>query len=126
MNILWMVLQHAVASCADRGVEVKKLINDANNVVPEMLEGIVRMSPGLALLQGQTVVLDQASAALRQSGQVALISGGGAGHEPAHAGYVGAGMLSAAVSGDVFTSPSVDAILAAIRAVAVPAACCCW
>jgi len=120
MNILWMVLQHAVASCADRGVEVKKLINDANNVVPEMLEGIVRMSPGLALLQGQTVVLDQASAALRQSGQVALISGGGAGHEPAHAGYVGAGMLSAAVSGDVFTSPSVDAILAAIRAVAGP------
>ena len=76
--------------------------------------------PACRCLQGQTVVLDQASAALRQSGQVALISGGGAGHEPAHAGYVGAGMLSAAVSGDVFTSPSVDAILAAIRAVAGP------
>ncbi len=85
-----------------------------------MLEGIVRMSPGLSLLGDQMVVLDQASAALRKSGQVALISGGGAGHEPAHAGYVGAGMLSAAVSGDVFTSPSVDAILAAIRAVAGP------
>lgn len=115
-----MVLQHTVASCADRGVEVKKLINNANDVVPEMLEGIVRMSPGLSLLRDQTVVLDSASASLRQSGQVALISGGGAGHEPAHAGYVGAGMLSAAVSGDVFTSPSVDAILAAIRAVAGP------
>jgi len=99
---------------------VKKLINNANDVVSEMLEGIVRMSPGLSLLGDQMVVLDQASAALRKSGQVALISGGGAGHEPAHAGYVGAGMLSAAVSGDVFTSPSVDAILAAILAVAGP------
>ena len=99
---------------------MKKLINSVNDVVPEMLEGIVRMSPDLALLQGQMVVLDQASAARRLSGQVALISGGGAGHEPAHAGYVGAGMLSAAVSGDVFTSPSVDAVLAAIRAVAGP------
>ncbi|MDB5575656.1 MAG: dihydroxyacetone kinase, DhaK subunit [Bradyrhizobium sp.] len=99
---------------------MKKLINNANDVVSEMLEGIVRMSPDLTLLSDQTVVLDQASAALRQSGQVALISGGGAGHEPAHAGYVGAGMLSAAVSGDVFTSPSVNAILAAIRAVAGP------
>ena len=49
---------------------------------------------------------------------VAVISGGGAGHEPAHAGYIGAGMLHAAVSGDVFTSPSVDAVLAAIRAAA--------
>ena len=106
--------------CGDRGVEVKKLINNANDVVSEMLEGIVRMSPGLSLLAGQNVVLDQATASLRKSGQVALISGGGAGHEPAHAGYVGAGMLSAAVSGDVFTSPSVDAILAAIRAVGGP------
>ena len=52
--------------------------------------------------------------------QVALISGGGSGHEPAHAGYVGRGMLSAAVAGDVFTSPSPDAVLAAIRAVTGP------
>src|SRR6185437_5807489 len=51
---------------------------------------------------------------------VALISGGGSGHEPAQAGYVGRGMLSAAVAGDVFTSPSPDAVLAAIRAVAGP------
>lgn len=99
---------------------MKKLINDVDSVVPEMLEGIIRLSPGLSLLKGQMVVLDSASEALRKSGQVALISGGGAGHEPAHAGYVGAGMLSAAVSGDVFTSPSVDAVLAAIRAVAGP------
>src|SRR6202000_1404639 len=52
---------------------------------------------------------------------VAVLSGGGAGHEPAHAGYVGAGMLSGAIAGDVFTSPSVDAVLAAIRAAAGPA-----
>ena len=52
---------------------------------------------------------------------VAVISGGGSGHEPAHAGYVGRGMLTAAVAGDVFTSPSTDAVLAAIRHVAGPA-----
>ena len=55
-----------------------------------------------------------------QGGHVAIISGGGSGHEPAHGGYVGPGMLSAAVAGDVFTSPSTDAILDAIRAVAGP------
>jgi len=48
--------------------------------------------------------------------QVAIISGGGSGHEPAHAGYVGAGMLSAAVAGEVFTSPDTDSIFAAIKA----------
>ncbi len=53
--------------------------------------------------------------------KVALISGGGSGHEPAHAGYVGTGMLTAAVAGDVFTSPSTDAVLAAIRETAGPA-----
>ncbi|MFP3366848.1 dihydroxyacetone kinase subunit DhaK, partial [Pseudoalteromonas sp. SIMBA_148] len=49
--------------------------------------------------------------------QVALISGGGSGHEPAHAGFVGAGMLTAAVCGELFASPTVDAVLAAIREV---------
>ncbi len=100
---------------------MKKLINSVNSVVPEMLEGIVRMSPDLLLMPADMIVVDAASADRRKAGQVALISGGGAGHEPAHAGYVGAGMLSAAVSGDVFSSPSVDAVLAGIRAVAGPA-----
>src|SRR5206468_4948043 len=50
--------------------------------------------------------------------QVAVLSGGGSGHEPAHAGYIGAGMLSAAVVGEVFTSPSSDSVFAAIKAVA--------
>ena len=95
---------------------MKKLINDPGAVVPEMLEGLVAVTPGLMLLQGHTVVVRKHDGA-----QVALVSGGGAGHEPAHAGYVGPGMLAAAVVGDVFTSPSVDAVLAGIRAVTGPA-----
>lgn len=53
----------------------------------------------------------------KKEGKVALVSGGGSGHEPAHAGYVGAGMLDAAVAGDVFTSPTPDAVFEAIKAV---------
>lgn len=96
---------------------MKKLINDPRKVVREMLEGLVALHPGLALLANHDVVL-RSDLPAPASRQVAVISGGGAGHEPAHAGYVGAGMLHAAVSGDVFTSPSVDAVLAAIRAAA--------
>ncbi|WP_439495465.1 dihydroxyacetone kinase family protein [Bosea sp. (in: a-proteobacteria)] len=99
---------------------MKKLINDPRKVVREMLEGLVALHPGLALLANHDVVL-RSDLSEPNSRHVAVISGGGAGHEPAHAGYVGAGMLHAAVSGDVFTSPSVDAVLAAIRAVAGPA-----
>ncbi|WP_350278157.1 dihydroxyacetone kinase family protein [Kribbella sp. HUAS MG21] len=95
---------------------MKKLINDPAEVVPEMLQGFVLTNPGVTLLDDGVVVrADHAD--VRRRGQVALVSGGGAGHEPAHAGYVGTGMLTAAVAGDVFTSPSVDAVLTAIRAV---------
>jgi len=99
---------------------MKKLINDPRNVVREMLEGLADLTPHLALLDTENVALriGLPTAAERP---VAVISGGGAGHEPAHAGYVGSGMLSAAVTGDVFTSPSSDAVLAAIRATAGPA-----
>lgn len=98
---------------------MKKLINDPRNVVPEMLEGLVRVDPGLTRLEGHNVLLRADFAENRGTHrQVALISGGGSGHEPAHAGYVGQGMLSAAVLGDVFTSPPADEVLAAIRAVA--------
>ncbi|MDI6028063.1 dihydroxyacetone kinase subunit DhaL [Corticibacterium sp. UT-5YL-CI-8] len=100
---------------------MKKLINDPKYAVPEMLEGLVRANPTLALLDGENVVLRSDAAALRERNEVALVSGGGAGHEPAHAGYVGAGLLTAAVSGDVFSSPSTDAVLSAIRAVGGPA-----
>jgi triose/dihydroxyacetone kinase / FAD-AMP lyase (cyclizing) len=99
---------------------LKKLINRPANVVREMLEGIVAISPGLALLDTENVVV-RAGLPVPAERPVALISGGGAGHEPAHAGYVGPGMLTAAVTGEVFTSPSVDAVLAAIRASAGPA-----
>src|SRR5882757_7913146 len=96
---------------------MKKLINRPEAVVEEMIEGLVAVYPGLERLPGHTVVVRGTAAEIRDR-RVAVISGGGSGHEPAHAGYVGRGMLSAAVAGAVFTSPSVDAVLEAIRAVA--------
>ena len=96
---------------------MKMLINRPEAVVEEMVEGLVALHPGLRRLPGRTVIVRADADSVRDR-QVALISGGGSGHEPAHAGYVGRGMLSAAVAGDVFTSPSPDAVLDAIRAVA--------
>jgi dihydroxyacetone kinase-like protein len=92
---------------------MKKLINDPNNVLPEMLEGFAAAYPRhVRLLDGHNVVVRKDSPV---KNKVALVSGGGSGHEPAHAGYVGRGMLDAACAGDVFTSPNVEQILAAIR-----------
>ncbi|XP_049603561.1 triokinase/FMN cyclase [Syngnathus scovelli] len=90
----------------------KKLINSTEDCVDEALCGLVRASSGLSLLRGHRVVLR--SDLDQMSGKVALLSGGGSGHEPAHGGYVGAGMLSAAVAGGVFASPPPASILAAI------------
>lgn len=98
---------------------MKKLVNRPDAVVEEMLEGLVAVYPALRRLPGQSVIV-RASLAEPARRPVAVISGGGSGHEPAHAGYVGKGMLSAAVAGDVFTSPSPDAVLAALRATAGP------
>jgi dihydroxyacetone kinase len=100
---------------------MKKLVNDPLLVVEEMIEGLLLADGRLTRIAGENVVLRRDHAALAASGKVAIISGGGAGHEPAQAGYVGHGMLTAAVIGAVFTSPSVDAVAAAIRAVAGPA-----
>ncbi|GLS22220.1 dihydroxyacetone kinase [Labrys miyagiensis] len=97
---------------------MKKLINNPRDVVREMLEGAVALAPGRALLDTETVIIRYP---LPVDRPVAVLSGGGSGHEPAHAGYVGEGMLTAAVAGDVFTSPSADAVLAGIKAVAGPA-----
>ncbi len=99
---------------------MKKIINRPSDIVREMLEGIVGINSGLSLLDKENVVIC-AGLPAPEKRAVALISGGGAGHEPAHAGYVGEGMLTAAVTGEVFTSPSADAVLAAIRATAGPA-----
>ncbi|KAG0591587.1 hypothetical protein M758_1G182600 [Ceratodon purpureus] len=103
----------------------KKLINDPNDCVQELIEGIVETYPHLTYLDGFPEVKVVLRSDIKRGSykKVALISGGGSGHEPAHAGYVGEGMLTAAICGDVFSSPSVNAILAGIRAVTGPAGC---
>jgi dihydroxyacetone kinase len=95
---------------------MKKIINRPEHVIEEMLQGLVVLHPGSARLPGHKVMVRTDAEQTRDS-QVAVISGGGSGHEPAHAGYIGTGMLSAAVIGDVFTSPSSDSAFAAIKAV---------
>jgi dihydroxyacetone kinase len=99
---------------------MKKLINNPAAVVEEMIDGFAAVYTGLQRLPGHTVLV-RADIPSKTERPVAVISGGGSGHEPAHAGYVGRGMLCAAVAGDVFTSPSPDAVLAALRATAGPA-----
>ena len=100
---------------------MKKLINNPVRVVDELVEGLALSDERLMLLPDETVVIRADHEALRQAGKVALLSGGGSGHEPAHPGYVGPGMLTAAVAGAVFTSPSVDAVLKAILTIGGPA-----
>lgn len=96
---------------------MKKFINRPEDVVEEMLQGLVVLHPGSIRLPGHKALI-RADAEQVRNQQVAILSGGGSGHEPAHAGYIGAGMLSAAVAGEVFTSPSSDTVFAAIQAVA--------
>ncbi|MTB63627.1 dihydroxyacetone kinase subunit DhaK [Streptococcus sp. zg-86] len=92
---------------------MKKIINQPEHVVDEMLQGLVFMHGQLVeRLDGYDVIVRKAE----KRGKVGLISGGGSGHEPSHAGFVGRGMLSAAVCGAVFTSPTPDQILEAIKA----------
>ena len=77
---------------------MKKLINDVSAVVPEMLDGLTALNPGLSLLLGGTIIVRADGEAAAQRGEVALISGGGSGPEPAHAGYVGPGMFKSFVT----------------------------
>jgi len=93
---------------------LKKILNNPDNVVSEMLRGIEIAHPAVKYLPGVEVIARKDP----DKSKVALISGGGSGHEPSHAGYVGYGMLDAAVAGNVFASPSPDRILAAIHEVA--------
>lgn len=97
------------------GLSSKKLINRPGDEVREMLEGAVLAYPGLVRKMTDWNNLVRPEAPI--GGKVALVSGGGSGHEPAHGGYVGRGMLTAACCGEVFTSPPVPQILAAIKAV---------
>ncbi|SOB77212.1 dihydroxyacetone kinase [Marinobacter sp. LV10R510-11A] len=102
---------------------MSQFINKKENIVTEAVDGLIRASGGqLARLDGYPHIRVVVRADWDKS-KVALVSGGGSGHEPAHAGFVGKGMLTAAVCGDVFASPSVDAVLAGILAVTGPAGC---
>ncbi len=100
-----------------------QFINTKESIVTEAVDGLVAASGGkLARLDGyphiRVVVRND-----WDKSKVALISGGGSGHEPAHAGFVGEGMLTAAVCGDIFASPTVDAVLAGILAVTGSSGC---
>jgi dihydroxyacetone kinase len=102
---------------------MKKLINAPSAVTTDMMMGMALADRRLLILPDYNIAVRADHATYRESGRVALVSGGGSGHEPAHAGYVGPGMLTAAVAGEVFTSPSVDAVLAAIRLVTGSGGC---
>jgi len=93
---------------------MKKIMNHPDQVVEEMMTGMVLANPQrLQRIKGTTVLSKKT---IPNAKKVALISGGGSGHEPAHAGYIGKGMLDAAVIGEVFTAPTMDQIYAAIKA----------
>jgi dihydroxyacetone kinase-like protein len=92
---------------------MKKIINDPSTVVAESLRGLALAHADLLTVQEDPAVVYRADAPVQ--GKVAVISGGGAGHEPMHGGFVGMGMLSAACPGAVFTSPTPDQVQAAIE-----------
>ena len=93
---------------------MKKLINGVDNIVSEMLDGMTAAFPQyVKRLEGFEVLVR----AKGPSAKVALVSGGGSGHEPSHGGFVGRGMLDGAVAGAVFTSPTPDQVFEAIKAV---------
>lgn len=92
---------------------MKKLINNPENVLDEMLNGLVKAYPDkIKRIEDSSVIARKNP---KDQGKVGIISGGGSGHEPAHAGYVGYGMLDMAVCGEVFTSPTPDQVLIAIQ-----------
>ena len=103
---------------------MSQFINAKEQLVVDSIDGLLRSSGGLNLARlngypGIKVVLRTD----RDPSQVAIVAGGGSGHEPAHAGFVGKGLLTAAVCGEIFASPSVDAVFAAIMAVTSKAGC---
>lgn len=93
---------------------MKKFINRPEDVERQVVDGYVKTYPGIIAKAADDIVVR----ARRKTGKVALVSGGGMGHEPAHLGYVGEGMLDAAVGGAIYTSPAEDRVKAAIDAVA--------
>jgi ATP-dependent dihydroxyacetone kinase len=102
-----------------------QFINAKETLVVDSLDGLLRSSGGsnLARLDGYPAIKVILRTDHKRDRKVAIVAGGGSGHEPAHAGFVGPGMLTAAVCGEVFASPSVDAVFAAIMAVTGKAGC---
>jgi dihydroxyacetone kinase-like protein len=94
---------------------MKKLLNRVEDLVPESLAGLAAAHPDIVKIDTANNVVLRAGGP--KKGKVALISGGGSGHEPLHGGFVGLGMLDAAAAGNVFTSPVPDQMEAATRAV---------
>ena len=94
---------------------MRKIINEPDQVVKESLAGLAASVPGVLRYDVGNQILVRVDAPVK--GKVALISGGGSGHEPLHGGFVGVGMLDAACPGEVFTSPVPDQMLAATKAV---------
>lgn len=94
---------------------MKKIINKPEAVVEEMLEGMAKAHPEYVTKMPEYNCLVYKEAPIR--GKVGIISGGGSGHEPAHAGYIGKGMLDAACAGNVFSSPTPDHFYEAAKAV---------
>ena len=90
----------------------KKLINTVDKTVDEALEGLASSNPNVSLIDNHRVVVRSDLENLR--GKVAILGGGGSGHEPAFSGYVGKGCMSAAIAGSVFASPPPTAILAGL------------
>ena len=121
------------AAASDAAATAKGFVDDLDTVVSTAVSGMTRCSgntlkylttPNGGKRNGNVHVIVRADfEQYRASGRVAIISGGGAGHEPLHAGFVGKDLLTAAVSGDIFASPSTDAVLHAIVTVTGSGGC---
>ncbi len=92
---------------------MKKIINDPENVIKQMLNGLYKANQDKVKINEDMKIIYRKDLPIK--GKVGLISGGGSGHEPAHAGYVGDGMLDCAICGEIFTSPTPDQVLEAIK-----------
>lgn len=90
---------------------MKKILNKTEDIVREMIEGMVLANPELTCISEKQIILKKEI----NKDKVTLISGGGSGHEPAHAGYIGKGLLDAVVCGQIFSSPTPDMIEKAIK-----------
>src|SRR5881396_3406690 len=99
---------------------MKKLINGADTVLEESLDGFAAAHADILLLGAERKFVRRRTL---KPGKVALVSGGGSGHEPLHAGFVGLGMLDAACPGQVFTSPTPDQMVAAVETVDTGSGC---